>query len=169
MQWGLRLTYKMSAGEPGSEWPLFACVVLASSSRGADGQAESLPCPPGPAVPFRGAGAVGGAPRALQHPGVGSVVGPGQTGLLGLAGLGRMQGSWGEVGRGWAGQESVWQRKTPVENSAVRACKVRAGCSQCRARRHGEGSKAPKGQKRGAKPVPSSLDTPGKLSQGNFP
>ena len=65
-------------------------------------------------MPFRGAGAVGGVPRALQHPAAGTAVGPAQAGLLCGAGLGIWQGRWEELGRVWAELESAWERTTPM-------------------------------------------------------
>jgi len=48
----------MTAGEPESGWPLFPCIVIAISSPGDDGKAETPLCHPKAALPFRGAGAV---------------------------------------------------------------------------------------------------------------
>ena len=94
---------------------------------------------------------------------------PAQAGLLCWVGLGWAGERAGEVGRG--GEGLGWAGKSPGEKKAsveLRCVSVQGRGSQhcqCRARCHGEGSKASKVQKKGSWSVPCFQDTLGKLPQ----
>ncbi|KAK4806559.1 hypothetical protein QYF61_020460 [Mycteria americana] len=105
MQLGLRITSSRTTVQPGSDWPLFPCVV-AAASLGLMGRMRPFSASQELLCPSEGLGLwLNGQSSAAPCGRQCHVASLDWATLLGCAGLGCCigQGRWEELGRGWAG------------------------------------------------------------------